>query len=132
MADDGGVLENLPRSRPGQRSAKRSSKGSAPDASGAGRSGAKAATRAEERGAKASQPAPGSTARNTARPKPAAGTRRVAGGGAGESAAGGAPLEPQPSDPVGDALRLAASVAATGARVAQGVAREVLRRLPRP
>jgi hypothetical protein len=86
MADDGGVLENLPRSRPGRRSAKRS----APSA-------AKAA-------------APRGAASSSQRE----------------------PLVPEPSDPVGDAIRLATSVAAAGAHVANGVARELLRRLPRP
>jgi hypothetical protein len=35
-------------------------------------------------------------------------------------------------DPVGDAIRTATGLAAAGARVANGVAREVVRRLPRP
>ena len=35
-------------------------------------------------------------------------------------------------DPVGDALRAAAKGVGTGLRVANGVTREVLRRLPRP
>ena len=40
---------------------------------------------------------------------------------------------PSPTtDPVGDALRMVGGLAAGGARVAQGVAREVLRRMPRP
>jgi hypothetical protein len=107
MAEDGGVLENLPRSRPGRRSAKRTTTTSA-----------KAATRAERSGAKAAKPSAGeSGARSTG----------------GRSAPPGVePLAPEPSDPVGDALRLATSIAATGARVANGVARELLRRLPRP
>ena len=35
-------------------------------------------------------------------------------------------------DPVGDAVRLAAGIAGTGLRVANGLTREVIRRLPRP
>jgi hypothetical protein len=109
MTDDGGVLGNLPRSRPGQRSDKR-------------------ASRAERSGSKAAAPAAGARPRSSARPKPAAGARRVAGSAAGE---------PQPSpatggDPVRGAIRGVAGVALTGAKVATGVTREVLRRLPRP
>jgi hypothetical protein len=40
--------------------------------------------------------------------------------------------EPAQTDPVGDAIRTATGLAAAGARVANGVAREVVRRLPRP
>jgi hypothetical protein len=79
MSDDGGVLENLPRSRPGRRSEKR-----------------------------AGNPAP---------PSPAGG-REVP--------------EPPPADPVADAIRTATGVAAAGARVANELARHVMRRLPRP
>jgi hypothetical protein len=98
MADDGGVLGNLPRSRPGQRSDKRTEK-----------TAARAAARAERSGAKAAEP-------------PAA----------AKSGAGGPPPASHRGDPVGDAIRTVTGVAATGARVAGGVAREVLRRLPRP
>lgn len=41
------------------------------------------------------------------------------------------PPEPE-ADPVGDAVRAAAGVAGAGLRVANGITREVLRRLPRP
>jgi hypothetical protein len=41
------------------------------------------------------------------------------------------PPEPDP-DPVGDAVRAAAGVAGAGFKVAGGITREVLRRLPRP
>ncbi len=71
MTDDGGVLGNLPNSRPGRRSEKR--------------------------------PAP------PERPPP-----------------------PAQTDPVGDALRTVTGIAAAGARAANGVARELVRRLPRP
>jgi hypothetical protein len=81
---DDGLLGNLPRRRPGTRSAKRDQ---AP------------------RGA-------------TARPGP---TR-----------AAPADAEPRQPDAVGDVLRAAAGAAEAGARIAQDVAREVLRRLPRP
>ena len=39
--------------------------------------------------------------------------------------------EGHPGDPVSDAIRTATGLAAAGARVANGVAREVVRRLPR-
>jgi hypothetical protein len=82
MADDGGVLGNLPDSRPGRRSSKR------PAQSGAA---------AKPRPQRAAKPAP----------------------------------EQEQDDPVGEAIRTATGLATAGARVAQGVAREVVRRLPR-
>jgi hypothetical protein len=82
MEDDGGVLGNLPHSRPGRRSPKR--------------------------------PA---TPRTPPKPSPPASER------ADQEAQG---------DRVGDAIRTVTGLAAAGARVANGVAREVLRRLPRP
>jgi hypothetical protein len=82
MTDDGGVLGNLPNSRPGTRSEKRPAKPRA-----------------------ASQPPP--------------------------AAAKSGDQEAQ-ADPVGDAIRTASGIAAAGARVANGVARELVRRLPRP
>jgi hypothetical protein len=79
MPDDGGVLGNLPRSRPGRRSDKRAG------------------------GPAAAAPPP---------PPPP-------------------PAEPQ-DDPIGGAIRTATGLAAAGARVANGVARQVVRRIPRP
>jgi hypothetical protein len=83
MTDDGGVLGNLPNSRPGRRSGKRPA-----------------------------TPRAASTPRPQTAAKPA------------EEAA--------PTDPVGDVIRAATGLASVGARVANGVAREVVRRLPRP
>ena len=83
MTDDGGVLGNLPNSRPGRRSDKRP---------------------AQPRGA-ARHPPPA--------PENDAAARRD-------------------SDPVGGAIRTATGLAAAGARVANGLGREVVRRLPRP
>jgi hypothetical protein len=105
MEDDGGVLGNLPRSRPGQRSDKRTEGSSA-----------KAAGRAERSGAKAAAPAAGAKAPRAKTAKPSAAAGRGDSGG----------------DPVGGAIRTVAGVAGLGARVAGGVAREVLRRIPRP
>jgi hypothetical protein len=82
MTDDGGVLGNLPHSRPGRRSEKRSD-----------------------------EPAPPP---RTASPDP-----------------GEAGPDKRSSDPVSEAIRTATSVAAVGARVANGLAREMVRRLPR-
>jgi hypothetical protein len=43
------------------------------------------------------------------------------------------PPPPEPGgDPVGDAVRFAGKAAETGMKVAAGVTRELLRRLPRP
>ncbi len=88
-AEEPGLLGNLPRSRPGTRSAKRAAGGRI-----AGPEGPRAATRRDAR-------------------------RR----GEADSAA-----EP---DPVSEALRTAGRVAEAGLRAANGVTREVLRRLPR-
>jgi hypothetical protein len=83
MADDGGVLGNLPNSRPGRRSEKRP-----------------ATPRAE-----------GKPRQRRAAAKPA-------------------PAEPE-TDTVSEVIRAATGLANAGARVANGVAREVVRRLPR-
>jgi hypothetical protein len=107
MEDEGGVLGNLPRSRPGTRSEKR-------DAARAARTAkttSRAAETAEQRSSKASRP----SAQTSGRPKPP--PQRPAEGG---------------PDPVGEAVKLAAGIAGAGLRVANGVTREVLRRLPRP
>jgi hypothetical protein len=96
-------MGNLPRSRPGHRSEKRTKK-----------TAARAAPSRAARPKSSPPPKP----KTSAPPKPerAAPPQPVSGGG----------------DPVGDAIRTVTGVAATGARVAGGVAREVLRRLPRP
>jgi hypothetical protein len=111
--EDGGVLGNLPRSRPGQRSEKRT-----------GGTAAKAAARAERTESEAASP------RKAAAKKPAPPKQSAPPPGKT------APRRPEPArqagDPVGDAIRTVTGVAATGARMAGGVAREVLRRLPRP
>jgi hypothetical protein len=99
MTDDGGVLGNLPRSRPGQRSDKRT-----------GRTAAKAP----------SEPGAAKPPKSAPREAPPASESRDA------------PPASHAGDPVGEAIRTVTGVAATGARVAGGVAREVLRRLPRP
>ena len=82
MTDEGGVLGNLPNSRPGTRSEKRPAK-----------------------------------PRAASQPPPAPAPRRE---------------DEDQADLVGDAIRAATGIAAAGARVANGVARELVRRLPRP
>ena len=101
MQDDGGdVLGNLPRSRPGRRSEKRT----------------------------------GGTAKRSAPAKGSGPAAKKAGGkkAASSSAKRTTAKKRAPGNPVEDALRAATRVAETGLRVAEGVTREVLRRLPRP
>ena len=131
MADDEGVLGKLPNSRPGTRSAKRDS-GGRPS-----RAASRAAAKAEAEGKPAAKVPPGSKPR--AKAKPAA-TAKPGRGAAGAGARPGAerrqpadPSRPQPSgDAVTSVVRGAATVAATGVRVAGAVTQEILRRLPRP
>jgi hypothetical protein len=120
MADDGGVMGNLPRSRPGTRSAKRTSDSSPAagtrktqssarkpagsgrkPASGAARKPASAAARKPQQRRRTAPP-------RAAEPRPAA--------------------TPQSSDPFGEVVKLGVKVAGAGLGVAAGV----LRRLPRP
>jgi hypothetical protein len=106
-AEDAGVLGNLPRTRPGRRSDKR--------AAGRPAEAAGAAARKAEAGH-------GAAAR-TPRPKRAATQRETA---------PQPPPEPHRGGPIDDALHTVGKVAGTGIRIADGLAREVLRRLPRP
>lgn len=131
MTDEGGVLENLPRSRPGQRSNKRTAAAkpsrSAPKQAKPSASSKKAKPRAKASTAKPRTAKPRSAPKAA---KPAAGTRRVAGAAAGE--------KPMPAgaeksgSAVGDVLGAVTSVAGSVARVGYGITREVLRRIPRP
>jgi len=131
MADDEGVLGKLPNSRPGTRSEKRAS------ADRPGKTASRAAAKAEAGGKPAAKAAPGSTPRSRAKPAATAKPGRAA---AGAGARAGAerrqpadPPRPQPSgDRVTSVVRGAATVAATGVRVAGAVTQEILRRLPRP
>jgi hypothetical protein len=131
MADDGTVLGNLPRSRPGRRSEKRATA-----------SAAKAAGRAEREDSPAAKPPPGAgdavapDADSTKRARRVApdaerprGARRVAPDA--EQAGDARRAEPE-SDPVGDVIRTAAKLAGTGVRVAGTVTQEIVRRIPRP
>jgi hypothetical protein len=129
MADDGGVLGNLPNSRPGKRSAKRDAGAARP-----AKSAARAAAKAEEEGAPAAKPRPA--------PAPGKRTTAVKGGGSGDRVVvdpairGVVRHDPVPpsarEDPVGAVVRTAAGVAGAGIKVAGAVTHELLRRLPRP
>jgi hypothetical protein len=120
MTDDGGVLGNLPNSRPGKRSAKRDRPA---------KTAAKAATKAEAGGKAAAKPAR-SSSRRTAAVKGGEG-RRVA---VDPVMRGKVQRDPAESsgDAVGAVVRGAAGLAVTGVKVAGAVTQELLRRLPRP
>jgi hypothetical protein len=128
MADDEGVLGNLPKSRPGRRSAKRDTAAGRPS-----KAAAKAAAKAEAAGGPAAKPP--RTAKG-----PRAARTTAAKGGSGDRvevrAAYRPEVQPQSPEPSGDPLnavvRTAASAAATGVRVAGALTQELLRRLPRP
>jgi hypothetical protein len=136
MTDDGGVLGNLPNSRPGKRSAKREA--------GAGRpakTAARAAAKAERSGTPAAKAAsksrksakPGARAAGAASPPKAARPKRATALKERGSGVGRAPVPPPPTeDPVGAVVRTAAGMTIAGVKVAGAVGREFLRRLPRP
>jgi hypothetical protein len=138
MADEEGVLGNLPHSRPGKRSEKRDSGGRPSTAA------SKAAAKAEAEGKPAAKAQRASKPRARAKPAATAKQDRAAAGagaraGAGAPSAGAGqhqPADPAQPEPSGDAVtsvvRTAATVAATGVRVAGAVTQEILRRLPRP
>jgi hypothetical protein len=116
--EEPGLLGNLPRSRPGTRSDKRAgSTGAKPKAK---RSQAAKPAAKSTRAAKPRKPAP-------TKPKPAA--REPA-----PTAAKAPPAEPAspPASGGSNPLESAVKVAGAGLRVAEGVTREVLKRLPRP
>jgi hypothetical protein len=137
MADDEGVLGNLPRSRPGKRSAKRDSGGRPSKTASKAAVKAEAAGKAAAKPARASKPARAKTAgakasgaksaaakpRRAATPKPRPDPVR-------QHATDPAPQ--QTGDAVANAVHAAATVAATGVRVAGAVTREIRRRLPLP
>jgi hypothetical protein len=156
MTDDGGVLGNLPSSRPGRRSAKRDPGAKRPaKTASAGRpanAASEAAKKAEASGkAAADPPRTAKAARTSAKPgRAAAGKasprkRTTAVKGAGSSDRVGVdpafrgkrrhdPVStPEPAgQALGAVVRGAAGVAVTGVRVAGAVTQELLRRLPRP
>ncbi len=116
--EDDSILGNLPRSRPGTRSNKRSASKSAAAPSAA----RKPATKKPSTSAKSRSPAAG--AKKGAAPLPPEVPRPTATTG---PAAGGPPV--RNSDPVGDVVRAAEALATTSVRVATSLAGEALRRL---
>lgn len=141
MTDDGGVLGNLPNSRPGRRSAKRDRPAKA---------AAKAATKAEASGKAAAKPPRTSKAARTSA-KPGAAAAGKASPRGRKTAVKGADPEDRVAlnrdirrqgrhDPgyaeasghaVGAVVRGAAGLAVAGVKVAGAVTEELLRRLPR-
>lgn len=112
MTDGDGVLENLPRSRPGHRSAKRAAKPGEP---------AKVAKKAKPR----------ATPKARATPKPRA-TPKVAKAPAEKPRPASTGTPNAGDSDGGSVLDTVSSAAGSVARVAQGITREVLRRVPRP
>jgi hypothetical protein len=134
MADEEpGLLGNLPRSRPGTRSGKRDTTGSDPvperkQAAKPGRGGradaGKTTGSVKSSGPAKQAPTREKAARNApSRPPASSGKKSIPVGVADD--------EPKRSGSRGP-LHQAAKAAGTGLRVAEGVTREVLRRLPRP
>jgi hypothetical protein len=121
-SDDPGVLGNLPRSRPGRRSAKRSS-------SSAAKGGART-TRAKTGGA--SPKARASAAKQRTRRSTT--TTGARGKRSGASTAGSARRpqsairNPQSTDPLTQAVRLAGKVTELGVRTGVGVLKRLTRR----
>jgi hypothetical protein len=148
MTDEGGVLGNLPNSRPGRRSAKRERPAKAAE---------KAAVKAEASGTAAAKPAAASrtkpaqakrTKRTSAKPgRAAAGkasphgrTTAVKEQGSGDGVDVMHDMDAKrrhdpassSGDPLSAAVRGAAGLAVTGVKVGGAVTKEILRRLARP
>ena len=140
VADDPGVMGNLPRSRPGRRSEKRASGGStggaAKRASGGGAAkpkAARASAKAAAGGSRGKAATGGSRAKAGASATGSARAGRSARERSGEQAPPTAVREerieqPQGQDPVTAALRLGMAVGDAGLKVVAKLAR----RLPRP
>jgi hypothetical protein len=108
MTDEGGVLGNLPNSRPGRRSAKRKRPAKAAE---------KAAVKAEASGTAAAKEQGSGDGVRVVHDMDA----QVGHGSAGKQ-----------GDPLSAAVRGAAGLAVTGVKVGGAVTKEILRRLPRP
>jgi len=123
MNDDGGVLGRLPRSRPGTRSEKRATeerKASPAATPKAKPPRPKAAAPAKPAKAKAPRAGAAPRARKPATPPPRARPEHAA------------PPPERRGDPLSEALRAGAKVAEGGVKLAGGLTRELLRRIPRP
>jgi hypothetical protein len=141
MTDEGGVLGNLPNSRPGKRSAKRDRPaGTAAKAAARAEAGGKAAAK-PPRTSKAARtsPKPGAAAAGKASPRGRTTAAKGPGSGDRVDLDGDIRREGRhdpgsagtPGDAVGAVVRGAAGLAVTGAKVAGAVTQELLRRLPR-
>lgn len=141
MTDEGGVLGNLPNSRPGKRSAKRDRpSGTAAKAAARAEAGGKAAAKPPRTGKAArTSPKPGAAAAGKASPRGR--TTAVKGPGSDDGVrvdpvyGGKVGHDPDsagaPGDAVGAVVRGAAGLAVTGVKVAGAVTQELFRRLPR-
>ena len=118
-----GVLGRLPNSRPGTRSGKRDSPGKG------ARPAASKRTTASQRPAASKR---ATSSRSAAGPKRTAAPKRPATRPEPPPEPARPERAPTGADPVTGAVRAATRVAETGLKVAGGVTREVLRRLPRP
>ena len=131
MTDEGGVLGNLPNSRPGKRSAKRDRPAKAAE---------RAAVKAEASGTAAAKPARDTKAKRGGPPRR---TTAVKGRGSEDRVDvnrdmrrqgrhdPGSPQE-MSGDPLGAVVRGAAGLAVTGVKVGGALTKELFRRLPRP
>jgi hypothetical protein len=114
MNDDGGVLGRLPRSRPGTRSEKRA------DAGGPAKAKAKTTPATAKPKPKAAKPKPPRSQPMPERPRPRRPAHSVP------------PPPERAGDPLTEVLRTGAKVAEGGVKLAGGITRGLLRRIPRP
>jgi len=133
MSDDPGLLGNLPRSRPGTRSDKRTTDAAAkPAAAKSAAAKPKARTKAKAKAPPKAKGRPKAKARAATKPRPAPKPRPEAKPRPKVANPKPRPApESQSGDPVSEALKAAGRLAGAGARTANGVTREILRRLPR-
>jgi len=124
-SDDPSVLGNLPRSRPGQRSSKRASGAKPAAKSTPARKAPATAGPARSQGAKRSggaTPASRAAARKTTRPPTAASSSTASGTAEPPRQRR---EQPQPGDPLSQAVRLAGKVAETGVKTGVGILKRI-------
>jgi hypothetical protein len=127
MTDDDTILGNLPRSRPGTRSEKRSDS----PGKGAEKPARRASTSQNPRSAAKSRSARAGGTRPSTRSAPAGTRGRAAGAAKRPAPEQPAPAPSRPPDPVGDVVRAAETATRAGLRVASALANEAVRRLRR-
>jgi hypothetical protein len=124
MEDDGGVLGRLPRSRPGTRSEKRAT--AKPKRTAAKATPKAAAAKATPKAAAAKpKRAPATPPPPRSQPMPERPPRR-------RPQHSVPPARERSGDPLTEVLRTGAKVAEGGVKLAGGLTRELLRRIPRP